>query len=195
MAHLTKVSFYISSWIRKSTRPVIYIIEQIMHKYHNAIKGKFKFSDCLTYRCVVHIVSKVTHLVCWEKTTSLAFNFTTAVRIPFYKLMPPCTFILWTNVWWQRHRKFRTRSYLCSEEWHRHTCCCGSMKSGGRLARMVRIAFWTDSSSSGNPSDIHLKAHSRTKKLPCNYTHKNIHTIVSALYFRKDNLTWRAQGR
>ena len=37
MAHLTKGSFYISSWIKKSRRPAIYIIEQIMHKYHTAI--------------------------------------------------------------------------------------------------------------------------------------------------------------
>jgi len=94
--------------------------------------------------------------------------------------------------------KVRTRRYLCSEEWHWHrihTCCCGSMKSGEWLARVVRIAFWTDSSSAGNPSDAHLKPHSRTKYLRCNYTHKNTHTSVYALYFRNNNLTWWNQSR
>ncbi len=34
-------------------------------------------------------------------------------------------------------------------------CICGSMHSGKRLARAVRMPFWTDSSSAGRPSAAH----------------------------------------
>ena len=36
-------------------------------------------------------------------------------------------------------------------------CCCGSMHSGNREARVVKIPFWMDSSSGGRFSDVHLK--------------------------------------
>lgn len=36
-------------------------------------------------------------------------------------------------------------------------CVCGSMHKGKREALIVRIPFWTDNSSGGNPSEFHLK--------------------------------------
>jgi len=38
---------------------------------------------------------------------------------------------------------------------HDTACICGSMHSGQRLARIVRMPFCTDSSSEGRPSDAH----------------------------------------
>lgn len=35
-------------------------------------------------------------------------------------------------------------------------CCCGSIQSGKRLAYVVRMPFWTESSSGGNPWETHL---------------------------------------
>lgn len=36
-------------------------------------------------------------------------------------------------------------------------CCCGSIHNGKRLARVVRMPFWTESSSGGKPCDPHLE--------------------------------------
>lgn len=38
---------------------------------------------------------------------------------------------------------------------HSSACCCGSMHSGKREARVVRMPFCTDSSSGGRPSELH----------------------------------------
>lgn len=37
-----------------------------------------------------------------------------------------------------------------------NACCCGSIQSGKRLEYVVRMPFWTDSSSGGNPWETHL---------------------------------------
>lgn len=36
-------------------------------------------------------------------------------------------------------------------------CCWGSMQRGKRLARVVRMPFWTESSSGGRPWEPHLE--------------------------------------
>lgn len=37
-----------------------------------------------------------------------------------------------------------------------NACCCGSIQSGKRLEYVVRMPFWIESSSGGNPWETHL---------------------------------------